>query len=127
MAAWEAELFSGMKARIEETLTTATEGNGGHQVNDFAAHLQGVARSIADAEAPALNEDSQQQCKDDLKRLLADTMQKIGEIDRRLLACGPAPHWRDSMNEVFYAATQVSRTLDYVPDDEPRPATRCPR
>ncbi|MCV9964851.1 hypothetical protein OIU34_23440 [Pararhizobium sp. BT-229] len=120
MAAWEASLFSGMETRIKETLGSTPE-QGGRQAAEFAARVQGAARSAADVENPRSHEDSQQQCKDDLKKLLAETRQKIADIDRRLLACGPAPHWRDSMNEVFYAATQVSRTLDYIPD-EPRPA-----
>lgn len=126
MTAWEASLFAGMESRVRETIAPE-EAGGRRGAEDFVARVRGAARASQEPKADyvqPVSEDSPEQCKADLQKLLAETMQKIGEIDRRLLACGPVPIWRDTMNEVFYAAMQVSRTLDYVPDDEPRQAPR---
>jgi hypothetical protein len=129
LTSWEASLFAGIEARVKDTLAGDEPGRP-RGADDFVERVRGAARAAQEPKADRIQpaapvaEDSPVQCRADLQKLLAETMEKIGEIDRRLLACGPAPAWRDSMNEVFYAAMQVSRTLDYAPDDEPRPAPR---
>lgn len=130
MASFEADLFAGMAAKVGETLAMATEGREAAPAptSDFAQRVQKAVRNEvpekhAAEQVPALDNDPeaiQQECKDSLKRLLAEPFQRIGEIDRRLLDAGSVPAWRDAMNEVFDAAMQTSRTLDYAPDDAPR-------
>lgn len=121
MASWEASLFAGMELRVRETIATIETPEAGRRAADFAARVRDAATS-PHAEAVDIDlADNQKQCKDDLQKVLAETMAKIAEIDRRLLDVGPAPAWRDAMNEVFETAMEVSRTLDYAPD-EPRPA-----
>lgn len=126
MASWEASLFAGMEARVRETLSSAESSDGGRQTADFTARVRDAV-TPPPAAAPLAEpvhvdpDDVQRQCKDDLQKVLAETMAKIAEIDRRLIAAGPVPAWRDTMNEVFETAMEVSRTLDYAPD-EPRPS-----
>jgi hypothetical protein len=100
LSSWESALFSGIEARVRDT------------VAPVAAPRPQEAEGVV-GRAQATKEDSQAQCKEDLQKVLADAMKKIGEIDRRVLACGPAPVWRKAMNEVYYAALQVSRTLEF--------------
>lgn len=133
MASWEASLFAGMELRIRETLSSAEAPDGGRRTADFATRVRdavALPQAAASHEEPARVEpvpvdpaEVQRQCKDDLQKVLAETMAKIAEIDRRLIDAGPVPAWRDTMNEVFETAMQVSRTLDYAPDD-PQPVRR---
>lgn len=130
MAAWEATLFSGIEAVVRETIAGNIRGaeDGGVRAAVFAARVQEASRQPqaepAVVPVPAHDEDSQEKCKADLLALLAETTRKIGDIDRRLIDCGPVPAWRDIMNEVWEAAMQASRAIDYMPD---QPRNNAPR
>ncbi|MBY3155187.1 hypothetical protein HFO56_22970 [Rhizobium laguerreae] len=128
MAAWEVSLFAGIEDRVMETLQGNVRGDaGGGQATAFAARVQDAVRPTPTENTPAFRvpaEDSPEKCKADLQALLIETMQKIGEIDRRLIDCGPVPPWRDTMNEVWEAAMQASRSIDYTPDEPGRAAQR---
>jgi hypothetical protein len=127
MAAWEASLFSGIASVVKETIQGNIRGGdaGGDRATGFAARVQEVVRRPQAEPAPAVvpvaaqDEDSREKCKADLLALLAETTRKLGDIDRRLIDLGPVPSWRDTMNEVWDAAMQASRAIDYLPD-EPR-------
>lgn len=114
---WEKALFSGIADRVGSTINRAAP-----EVGDFAARVREAAASAPTASV--LTEDSQEKCMADLQKLLDETVEKIAAIDRRLTSCGPAPAWRDHMNEVSHAATQVNRTLDFV--NQARATTRRP-
>lgn len=115
MASWE-------EARVRETLSSAEGPDGYRRTTDFAARVCDAVtppQAAAPRAEPVYVDpaDVQRQCKDDLQRALAETMAKIAEIDRWLIDAGPVPAWRDTMNEVFETAMQVSRTLDQAPDE----------
>lgn len=51
---------------------------------------------------------------------------KLALVDRRLLDNGPAPEWRETLNEMLDTSMQASRDLDYK-EYEPRAAARRPQ
>ncbi|MCS4088554.1 hypothetical protein [Rhizobium sp. BK176] len=127
MAAWETTLFFGMESVVKETIRVNVRGDdaGGARAAGFAARVQEAVRpdrpepAPVVATAPTQDDDSVEKCKADLLALLAETTRKLGDIDRRLIDLGPVPAWRDTLNEVWEAAMQGSRAIDYMPD-EPR-------
>nr|WP_250807465.1 hypothetical protein [Neorhizobium tomejilense] len=142
MASWEAALFAGMSATIAETLASGNTDPMTHEAGGPRSEIEGRAQSdfarrvqtevvrfhqpAPVAPVPADPDAVERQCRQELEKLLADTMEKLSQIDRRLINNGPVPAWRETLGEVFEAAMQASRDLDYK-EYKPRPAGRRPR
>lgn len=121
----EAEIFGKMGSRVEEAIqniATAPNPNADESFQDrvrAAALLygrggHGLIPAVQSSEPADIDQEAlARECKRELDELLVATREKISQIDRRLIDAGVHVAWRDAMNEVFEAAMQTSRTLDY--------------
>jgi hypothetical protein len=121
---WEKRVFAGVSAEVKKTVDTVARVDPREQnrenfmqrVRETAgAEVQRNATTNAGHKvAQVVDPDEfEKSCKAELQKVLAEAMQKIGEIDRTLLANRQVPAWRDGMNEVFETAMAFSRALDY--------------